>query len=75
VIGIISAVRHILAVGAQLTVIGHLSSTDFRRLQIELAVAAGVVLALAIGFLLIDRASRTPDRPDEGACLSDGRPG
>lgn len=56
VIGIISAVRHILAVGAQLTVIGHLSSTDFRRSQIELAVSAGVVLALAIGFLLINRA-------------------
>jgi hypothetical protein len=45
----------ILAVGAQLTVIGHLSSTDFRRSQ--LAVGAGVVLALAIGFLLINRAS------------------
>jgi hypothetical protein len=38
VIGIISAVKHILAVGAQVTVIGHLSSTDFRRSQIELAV-------------------------------------
>jgi uncharacterized membrane protein (DUF373 family) len=56
VIGIISAVRHILAVGAQLTVTGHLSSTEFRRSQIELAVSAGVVLALAIGFLLINRA-------------------
>jgi uncharacterized membrane protein (DUF373 family) len=56
VIGIISAVRHILAVGAQLTVTGHLSNTEFRRSQIELAVSAGVVLALAIGFLLINRA-------------------
>jgi hypothetical protein len=54
---IISAVRHLPAVGAQLTVIGHLSSADFRRSQIELAVGAGVVLALAIGFLLINRAS------------------
>jgi uncharacterized membrane protein (DUF373 family) len=56
VIGIISAVRHILAVGAQLTVTGHLSASEFRRSQIELAVSAGVVLALAIGFLLINRA-------------------
>jgi uncharacterized membrane protein (DUF373 family) len=56
VIGIISAVRLILAVGAQLTVTGHLSNTEFRRSQIELAVSAGVVLALAIGFLLINRA-------------------
>jgi hypothetical protein len=37
--------------------IGRLSSADFRRSQIELAVGAGVVLALAIGFLLINRAS------------------
>lgn len=56
VIGIISGVRHILAVGAQLTVVAHLSSSEFRRSQIELAVSAGVVLALAIGFLLINRA-------------------
>jgi uncharacterized membrane protein (DUF373 family) len=62
VIGIISAVRHILAVGAELTVTGHLSSGDFRRAQIELAVSAGVVLALAIGFLLIHRAT-----PEAGA--------
>jgi hypothetical protein len=34
----------------------HLSSSEFRRSQIELAVSAGVVLALAIGFLLINRA-------------------
>jgi uncharacterized membrane protein (DUF373 family) len=56
VIGIISGVRHILGVGAQLTVMAHLSSSEFRRSQIELAVSAGVVLALAIGFLLINRA-------------------
>jgi uncharacterized membrane protein (DUF373 family) len=62
VIGIISAVRHILAVGAQLTVTGHLSSTEFRRSQIELAVSAGVVLALALGFLLVNR-TPTDARP------------
>jgi uncharacterized membrane protein (DUF373 family) len=56
VIGIISAVRHILAVGAQLTVADHLSSGDFRRLQVELAVSAGVVLALAFGYMLINSA-------------------
>lgn len=55
VIGIISGVRHILAVGAQLTVMAHLSSSDFKRAQIAVAVSAEVVLALAIGFLLIHR--------------------
>jgi uncharacterized membrane protein (DUF373 family) len=56
VIGIISAVRHILAVGAELTVTGHLPDEDFRRSQIELAVNSGMVLALAVGLLLISLA-------------------
>jgi hypothetical protein len=41
VIGIISAVQHVVAVGAQLTVEGHLSASDFGRSGIELAVSVG----------------------------------
>jgi uncharacterized membrane protein (DUF373 family) len=56
IIGIVSAVRHILAVGARLTLSGDTSAADFQRSQVELAVSAGVVLALAIGYRLITRA-------------------
>jgi uncharacterized membrane protein (DUF373 family) len=56
IIGIISAVRHILAVGARLTLTEETSSTQFARSQIELGVSAAVVLALALGCLLISRA-------------------
>jgi uncharacterized membrane protein (DUF373 family) len=55
IIGIISAVRHILTVGAKLSLIGETSETVFRRSQIELGVSAAVVLTLAIGLVLISR--------------------
>lgn len=57
IVGIISAVRHVLEVGARLTLNAPTSQTQFVRSQIELGVSAGVVLALALGFLLISRAS------------------
>jgi uncharacterized membrane protein (DUF373 family) len=56
IIGIISAVRHILGVGARLTLSTHTAEPDFRHAQIELGVSAAVVLALAVSFLLISRA-------------------
>jgi hypothetical protein len=56
IIGIISAVRHILGVGARLTLTDDTSGSDFNRIQIELGVSAAVVLALALSFLLISRA-------------------
>jgi uncharacterized membrane protein (DUF373 family) len=55
IIGIISAVRHILGVGARITLTGTPTHGEFVRAQIELGVGAGVVLALAISFLLISR--------------------
>jgi uncharacterized membrane protein (DUF373 family) len=55
IIGIISAVRHILTVGARLTLSGEGTPAAFNHAQIELGVEAGVVLALAIGLLLIRR--------------------
>jgi uncharacterized membrane protein (DUF373 family) len=61
IIGIISAVRHILTVGARLTIAGEGSGPHFARSQIELAVSAGVVLALSLGLLLISRAGVESD--------------
>jgi uncharacterized membrane protein (DUF373 family) len=58
IIGIISAVRHILGVGARLTLTGETTETQFNRAQIELAVSAAVVLVLAVSFLLISRAGQ-----------------
>lgn len=57
IIGIISAVRHILTVGARLTLSGEGSPTAFMHSQIELGVEAGVVLALAVGLLLVRHGS------------------
>ncbi len=55
IIGIISAVRHILTVGARLSLSGEGNATTFRHSQIELGVSAAVVLALAVGLVLISR--------------------
>jgi len=54
-IGIISATRRILAIGAK-TTIGEVSSEDtFRHLMIDLGINAAVVLALAIALYLFSR--------------------
>jgi uncharacterized membrane protein (DUF373 family) len=55
IVGIISAVRHILGVGARITLTGTPTHDAFVRAQIELGVGAAVVLALAASFLLISR--------------------
>lgn len=55
IIGIISAVRHILTVGAQESLVGAESSVAFRRAQAELGVNAAVVLTLVIGLILVRR--------------------
>jgi uncharacterized membrane protein (DUF373 family) len=55
IIGIISAVRHILGVGARITLTGTSTHNEFVHSQIELGVGAAVVLALSLSFLLISR--------------------
>jgi uncharacterized membrane protein (DUF373 family) len=55
VVGIIAAVRHIVDVGARLTLLSSQAGPAFYRSQVELAVGAGVVLALALGLLLISK--------------------
>jgi uncharacterized membrane protein (DUF373 family) len=53
IIGIISGVRHILTVGARLSLARELSGPAFRQSQIELGVEGGLVLALAFALFLI----------------------
>jgi len=55
IIGVISSVRHILTVGARLTLAGEGSPQAFRESQIELGVEGAVVLALALALVLIRR--------------------
>ena len=56
VIGIISASRHILTVGAQLSISGE--ELPLRRTMIELSVNAGVVLVLSLALVLVRRFAR-----------------
>ena len=56
VIGIISATRDILTVGAELSLVGE--QTPLARTMIELGVNAGVVLALSIALVMVRRYAR-----------------
>jgi uncharacterized membrane protein (DUF373 family) len=58
-IGIISATRRILAVGAEAALRGTRSDVDFGREMAELGVNAAVVLALAIALFLFRPANST----------------
>ncbi|MEA2592999.1 MAG: hypothetical protein QOD62_2830 [Actinomycetota bacterium] len=53
IIGIISGVRHILTVGARLSLAGEMTGRVFRQSQIELGVEAGVVLGLGLALFLV----------------------
>ncbi len=62
-IGIISATRGILAVGARLSVAGGgIGPTEFRNAMIELGVDAAVIIALGITLRLIGRYIDEPPR-------------
>src|SRR5712664_215652 len=64
IIGIISAVRHILTIGARLTLVGESSGAAFEHSQVELGVEAGVVLALTVALLMLrGRAGEKTSRP------------
>lgn len=64
IIGVISAVRHILLIGTQS--LGHQTDRVFTHTQIELGVNALVALALVIALVLI---RRSPSGPDDGDML------
>ncbi len=61
-IGIISATRRILAIGAATTVGGNASDTAFKHQMIDLGANGGVVLALAIALFLFSRQRTDPPR-------------
>lgn len=52
IIGVISGVRHILAIGARLSLAGAVSAAEFRQSQIELGVESGAILALSVALWL-----------------------
>jgi uncharacterized membrane protein (DUF373 family) len=60
IIGIISAVRHILLVGAR-SLSAHASTNGFNHTQIELGVNAGVAVVLVVALVLVYRAGPTTD--------------
>jgi uncharacterized membrane protein (DUF373 family) len=65
-IGIISATRRILAIGAATTLGEATSETAFHHQMIDLGANGGVVLALAIALFLFSRQRPiAPDRDDE----------
>lgn len=53
VIGAISAVRHILTVGARVSLGATVGGTDFGNGEVELAVNAVVVIVLVIGLVMV----------------------
>jgi uncharacterized membrane protein (DUF373 family) len=53
VIGIVSAVRHILTVGAQISLADEKSAAHLHDSLLELGVNAAVVVALAVALLLV----------------------
>jgi uncharacterized membrane protein (DUF373 family) len=65
IIGVISAVRHILTVGAQVSLGGGHDPETFRQTQIELGVNAAVVIALVLGLVLVWRSEAALSQPGE----------
>jgi uncharacterized membrane protein (DUF373 family) len=66
IIGTISAVRHILTVGAK-TSLGAAGDADFRNGEIELAINAVVVIVLVAGLVLVRRTERGGAAPAQAA--------
>src|SRR6185437_10712827 len=67
IIGIISATRGILSVGARLYITGGtLTADDFRNAMIELAVNALVIIALGITMRILDGLITPPDGRHKG---------
>ena len=57
-IGVIAAVRHILTVGASLTMEKKRTTEDFNRALMEMGVNTGIVLALVFALFLASAANR-----------------
>ncbi|MGI8553951.1 MAG: phosphate-starvation-inducible PsiE family protein [Dehalococcoidia bacterium] len=73
-IGIISATRRILAIGAQSALTESVSETQFRHMMIDLGMNGAVVLALAAALFLFSRHQRE-DAENAGTPASQGTAG
>jgi len=60
IIGVIAAVRHILTVGASLTLASGKSQVEFDRAVIELGISAGIVVALVFAIFLSKASNAFP---------------
>jgi uncharacterized membrane protein (DUF373 family) len=61
-IGVIAAVRHILTVGASLTLADGKSQVEFDRAVIELGISSGIVVALVFAIFLSKASSNLPSK-------------
>ena len=62
IIGVIAAVRHILTVGASMTLASGKSQIEFDRSVIELGISAGIVVALVFAIFLSRAANNFPSK-------------
>lgn len=63
IIGVIAAVRHILTVGASMTLAKGKSQAEFDRAVIELGISAGIVVALVFAIFLARASNNFPSKP------------
>jgi len=62
IIGVIAAVRHILTVGASMTLASGKSQIEFDRAVIELGISSGIVVALVFAIFLSKASSALPSK-------------
>jgi uncharacterized membrane protein (DUF373 family) len=62
IIGVIAAVRHILTVGASMTLASEQTQVEFDRSLLELGVSAGIVVALVFAIFLSRASNPFPNR-------------
>ena len=69
IIGVIAAVRHILTVGASMTLAYGKTQQEFDRAVIELGVSAGIVVALVFAIFLSRASNNFPPKSDKRSRL------
>ena len=67
IIGVIAAVRHILTVGASMTLAAGKTQIEFDRAVVELGVSAGIVVALVFAIFLSRASNNFPSKAAKSA--------
>jgi uncharacterized membrane protein (DUF373 family) len=62
IIGVIAAVRHILTVGASMTLASGKSQSEFDRAVVELGISSGIVVALVFAIFLARASNNFPSK-------------